>query len=135
MICKPPSLIPPDGREGHRRHATWSRWFRYPPVWAQPRPAIPNSRAGDEAQRRFPLPRRGQAVYNGSVQAWTAERHERTVAEERHMEYRPAFTAMLAIWALGLGIDALAQGIPAPAPGALPALQDAVLLRSKTLFE
>ena len=49
------------------------------------------------------------------------------------MEYRQAFTAMLAIWALGLGSDALAQGVPAP--GASPALQDAVLLRSKTLFE
>src|SRR5262245_61787333 len=69
------------------------------------------------------------------MHTWTAEREERTSSEERNMEYRQAFTAMLAIWALWLGIEALAQGIPAPAPGALPALQDAVLLRSKTLFE
>jgi sporulation protein YlmC with PRC-barrel domain len=51
------------------------------------------------------------------------------------MEYRQSFTAMLAIWALLLGSDVLAQGVPAPAPGALPSLQNDVLLRSKTLFE
>jgi sporulation protein YlmC with PRC-barrel domain len=42
---------------------------------------------------------------------------------------------MLAIWGLLLTIEALAQGVPAPAPGASPALQETVLLRSKTLFE
>jgi sporulation protein YlmC with PRC-barrel domain len=51
------------------------------------------------------------------------------------MEYRHPFTAMLTIWALLLGIEALAQGVPASALGASPSLQDAVLLRSKTLFE
>jgi sporulation protein YlmC with PRC-barrel domain len=51
------------------------------------------------------------------------------------MGYRLPFTAMLAIWALWLVIDAFAQGVPAPAPGASPSLPDAVLLRSKTLFE
>jgi sporulation protein YlmC with PRC-barrel domain len=51
------------------------------------------------------------------------------------MGYRQRVTAMLAIWALGLVVEALAQGVPTPAPGASPALQDAVLLRSKTLFE
>src|SRR5262245_16499199 len=69
------------------------------------------------------------------MHTWTAEREERTSSEERNMEYRQAFTAMLAIWALWLGVEALAQGVPAPAPGTSPALQDAVLLRSKTLFE
>jgi sporulation protein YlmC with PRC-barrel domain len=48
---------------------------------------------------------------------------------------RQPFTATLAIWGLLLAIGALAQGIPAPAPGASPSLQDAILLRSKTLFE
>jgi hypothetical protein len=42
---------------------------------------------------------------------------------------------MLAIWAFWLGIEALAQGVPAPTPAASPAPHDAVLLRSKTLFE
>jgi PRC-barrel domain len=51
------------------------------------------------------------------------------------MGYRQPFTAMLAIWALGLVVQALAQGVSAPAPGASPSLQDTVLLRSKTLFE
>ena len=51
------------------------------------------------------------------------------------MGYRQPFTGMLAIWALWLVIEALPQGVPAPAPGASSALQDAVLLRSKTLFE
>jgi sporulation protein YlmC with PRC-barrel domain len=48
---------------------------------------------------------------------------------------RQSFTALLAIWALWLAVEAMAQGIPAPAPEASPSLQDAVLLRSKTLFE
>jgi sporulation protein YlmC with PRC-barrel domain len=51
------------------------------------------------------------------------------------MGYRQPFTAMLAIWGLLLAIEAFAQGVPAPAPGASSSLQDAVLLRSKTLFE
>jgi sporulation protein YlmC with PRC-barrel domain len=51
------------------------------------------------------------------------------------MKFRKSFTDMLAIWALWLVIAALAQGVPAPALGASPSLQDAVLLRSKTLFE
>jgi sporulation protein YlmC with PRC-barrel domain len=51
------------------------------------------------------------------------------------MGYRQPFTAILAIWGLLLAIEAFAQGVPAPAPGASPSLQDAVLLRSKTLFE
>jgi sporulation protein YlmC with PRC-barrel domain len=34
-----------------------------------------------------------------------------------------------------LTVDALAQGVPSPAPGTSPSMQDAVLLRSKTLFE
>jgi sporulation protein YlmC with PRC-barrel domain len=51
------------------------------------------------------------------------------------MGYRQPFTAVLAIWPLLLVIEALAQGVPAPAPGASPSPQDAVLLRSKTLFE
>jgi sporulation protein YlmC with PRC-barrel domain len=51
------------------------------------------------------------------------------------MGYRPPFTAIVAIWGLLVAIEAGAQGATAPAPGASPALQDAVLLRSKTLFE
>jgi sporulation protein YlmC with PRC-barrel domain len=51
------------------------------------------------------------------------------------MRYRQSVTAMLAIWALLLTIEAFAQGVPAPAPGASPSLQEPVLLRSKTLFE
>jgi sporulation protein YlmC with PRC-barrel domain len=51
------------------------------------------------------------------------------------MGYRQPFTAMLAIWALLLVIEARAQGVPAPAPGGSPLPQDAVLLRNKTLFE
>jgi sporulation protein YlmC with PRC-barrel domain len=51
------------------------------------------------------------------------------------MGYRQPFTAMLALWALVLVIEVRAQGVPAPAPGASPSLQDAVLLRSKTLFD
>ena len=48
---------------------------------------------------------------------------------------RQLFTATLAIWGLLLVIEALAQGVPAPTLGVSPSLQDAVLLRSKTLFE
>jgi hypothetical protein len=81
------------------------------------------------------LPRSGQTVYKGSVHAWTAEHEEHTSAEETNMGYRQPFTAMLAIWGLLLAIEAFAQGVPAPAPGASPSLQEAVLLRSKTLFE
>ena len=51
------------------------------------------------------------------------------------MECRQPFTVMLAIWALRLVIEVGAQGVPAPAPGGSPLPQDAVLLRSKTLFE
>jgi PRC-barrel domain len=51
------------------------------------------------------------------------------------MGYRQPFTAMLALWALVLVIDVRAQGVPAPAPGGSPWPQEAVLLRSKTLFE
>jgi sporulation protein YlmC with PRC-barrel domain len=51
------------------------------------------------------------------------------------MGYREPFTAMLAVWGLLVAVEAWAQGVPAPAPGASSALQDAVLLRSKTLFE
>jgi sporulation protein YlmC with PRC-barrel domain len=51
------------------------------------------------------------------------------------MGYRQPFTAMLALWGLLLTIEALAQGAPATAPTAAPSLQDAVLLRSQTLFD
>jgi sporulation protein YlmC with PRC-barrel domain len=51
------------------------------------------------------------------------------------MHYRPLFTAVLAIGACWLVVEVLAQGMPAPAPEAPPSLQEAVLLRSKTLFE
>ena len=51
------------------------------------------------------------------------------------MRHRETFTAMLTIWGLLLAIEAFAQGAPTPATGASPSLQDAVLLRSKTLFD
>jgi sporulation protein YlmC with PRC-barrel domain len=51
------------------------------------------------------------------------------------MRHRDMFAALLAIWGLLLALEALAQGAPTPAPGASPSLQDAVLLRSKTLFD
>src|SRR5262245_60483688 len=51
------------------------------------------------------------------------------------MDYRPSLTAVLAIWALWAVADALAQGVPAPAPGTPPSSEEAVLLRSKTLVE
>jgi sporulation protein YlmC with PRC-barrel domain len=51
------------------------------------------------------------------------------------MGYRQPFTAMLAMWGLLLTIEAFAQGVPAPTPGASPSLQENVLLRSKTLFD
>ena len=42
---------------------------------------------------------------------------------------------MVAIWGFLLVIEALAQRAPAPALWGSPVVQDAVLLRSKTLFE
>jgi sporulation protein YlmC with PRC-barrel domain len=51
------------------------------------------------------------------------------------MRYRQPSTAILVIWTLLLMAEALAQGVSAPAPGTSPSMQDAVLLRSKTLFE
>jgi sporulation protein YlmC with PRC-barrel domain len=81
------------------------------------------------------LPGGGQTVYKGSSQARNAECEEYTFSEEANMRYRQSFTALLAIGVLLLVVEALAQGVPVPAPGASPSLQDAVLLRSKTLFE
>jgi sporulation protein YlmC with PRC-barrel domain len=51
------------------------------------------------------------------------------------MRYRQPSTAILVIWTLLLMAEALAQGVSAPAPRTSPSMQDAVLLRSKTLFE
>jgi sporulation protein YlmC with PRC-barrel domain len=51
------------------------------------------------------------------------------------MRHWDMFAALLAIWGLLLALEAFAQGAPTPAPGASPSLQDAVLLRSKTLFD
>ena len=51
------------------------------------------------------------------------------------MRYRDGFAALLALWAMLLAIEACGQGGPTPAPEALPSLQDAVLLRSKTQFD
>jgi sporulation protein YlmC with PRC-barrel domain len=51
------------------------------------------------------------------------------------MRYRQSFTALLAIGVLLLAVEALAQGVSAAAPEPSPSLHDAVLLRSKTLFE
>jgi sporulation protein YlmC with PRC-barrel domain len=55
--------------------------------------------------------------------------------EEETMRHRDTFAALLAIWGVLFAIEAFAQGIPTPTPGASPSLQDVVLLRSKTLFD
>jgi sporulation protein YlmC with PRC-barrel domain len=68
------------------------------------------------------------------MQSWIAERGERPSAEEANMGYRQPFIAVLAIWALWVVADALAQGVPASEPGTQPP-QENVLLRSKALFE
>ena len=77
----------------------------------------------------------GQTQYKCSALAWNAERAERTSLKEATMHYRKLFTAVLAIVACWLVADTLAQGVPAPESGAPLSLQEAVLLRSKTLFE
>jgi PRC-barrel domain len=51
------------------------------------------------------------------------------------MSHRHLFAALFAIWGLVLAIEAFAQGAPTSAPGASSSLQDAVLLRSRTLFD
>jgi sporulation protein YlmC with PRC-barrel domain len=55
--------------------------------------------------------------------------------EEATMRHRHMFAALLAIWGVLLASEAFAQGAPTPAPGTSPSLHDAVLLRSKTLFD
>src|SRR5919108_4447411 len=57
------------------------------------------------------------------------------VFEEATMRHRDTFAPLLAIWGLLLVIEAFAQGAPTPTPGASPSLQDAVLLRSRVLFD
>lgn len=51
------------------------------------------------------------------------------------MSHRHFFTALLTVWGLLFAIEACAQGASTSAPGASPSLQDAVLLRSRTLFD
>ena len=51
------------------------------------------------------------------------------------MRHRHTFAALFAIWGVLLAFEVFAQGPPTPAPGASPSLQDAVLLRSRTLFD
>jgi sporulation protein YlmC with PRC-barrel domain len=51
------------------------------------------------------------------------------------MRHRATFMTMWAVWSLLLASVAWAQGVPTPAPGASGSVQDAALLRSKTLFE
>lgn len=51
------------------------------------------------------------------------------------MRHRHMFAALFAIWGVLLAFEVFAQGPPTPAPGASPSLQDAVLLRSRTLFD
>jgi sporulation protein YlmC with PRC-barrel domain len=51
------------------------------------------------------------------------------------MSHRHLFAALCTIWGLLLAIEAFTQGAPTSAPGASPSLQDAVLLRSRTLFD
>jgi sporulation protein YlmC with PRC-barrel domain len=55
--------------------------------------------------------------------------------EEATMIHRATFMTMWAVWSLLLASEAWAQGVPTPAPGASGSVQDAALLRSKTLFE
>jgi sporulation protein YlmC with PRC-barrel domain len=57
------------------------------------------------------------------------------IFEETTMRHQHTFAALLALWGVLLASEALAQGAATPVPGASPSLQDAVLLRSKTLFE
>jgi sporulation protein YlmC with PRC-barrel domain len=51
------------------------------------------------------------------------------------MIHRATCMTMWAMWSLLLASAACAQGVPTPAPGASGSVQDAALLRSKTLFE
>jgi sporulation protein YlmC with PRC-barrel domain len=51
------------------------------------------------------------------------------------MIQKHTFAALLAIGGLLLASTAFAQGAPTPAPGTAASLQDAVLLRTKTLFD
>jgi len=51
------------------------------------------------------------------------------------MIHRATFMTMLTVCSLLLASEACAQGVPTPAPGTSVPVQDAVLLRSKTLFE
>jgi sporulation protein YlmC with PRC-barrel domain len=55
--------------------------------------------------------------------------------EEATMIHRATFMTMWAVWSLLLASEACAQGTPTPTPGASVSVQDAVLLRSKTLFD
>jgi sporulation protein YlmC with PRC-barrel domain len=48
---------------------------------------------------------------------------------------RDTFTAVLALIGVLVAADAFAQGASTPAPGASSSVPDAVLLRSRTLFE
>ncbi|HSF32477.1 MAG TPA: PRC-barrel domain-containing protein [Candidatus Tectomicrobia bacterium] len=51
------------------------------------------------------------------------------------MRHRHTFAALCALGGMLLALEVLAQGAPASAPGASPSRQDAVLLRTKTLFD
>jgi sporulation protein YlmC with PRC-barrel domain len=57
------------------------------------------------------------------------------IAEEATMMRSETFTAMLTLVGVLLVIEAFAQGAPTPAPGASSSVQNAVLLRSRTLFD
>lgn len=51
------------------------------------------------------------------------------------MSHRHLFAALFTIWGLLVAIEAFTHGALTSAPGASPSLQDAVLLRSRTLFD
>jgi sporulation protein YlmC with PRC-barrel domain len=55
--------------------------------------------------------------------------------EEATMIHRATFMTMWAVCSWLLAREAWGQGVPPPAPGASVSVQDAALLRSKTLFE
>jgi sporulation protein YlmC with PRC-barrel domain len=57
------------------------------------------------------------------------------IFEEATMRHRHTFAVLFVIWGVLLAFEVFAQGAPTPSPGASPSLQDAVLLRSKTLFD